>query len=217
MAKKKENKQSLPSTDGKKFKLNKWMKILIWALGIILGIFLIFTIGFKIWVSTWQTYSENNITVKYPNGWFVDYMNTDNETKEEDYLVLFDNAKQLFDFSGYKTDRPEYVRIIITRSMATKGRSLESYANNNFWTRNIDRTKYSVTRSYVFIGGMKTILDFVNYHDNKGDFDKKYYYWLSKDDYIYKISRYDEIPKNWVQSIYYQLISRSIVYSFKVI
>lgn len=36
MAKKKEDKQSLPSTDGKKFKLNKWMKVLIALLVLII-------------------------------------------------------------------------------------------------------------------------------------------------------------------------------------
>lgn len=51
----------------KKFKLNKWVKILLWIFGIILGIFLIFTIGFKIWMSTWQTYRNDEFTIKYPN------------------------------------------------------------------------------------------------------------------------------------------------------
>jgi hypothetical protein len=201
----------------RKVKLNKAIKILLWIFGIVLGIFLISVIGFKIWISTWQTYAEDNISVKYPNGWFVDYMNSDIVNKDEDYLVLFDNAKQSFDSSGYKTDRPEYVRIIITRSIAIKNKSLENYANNNFWTKSVDRTKYTITRSYIFINGMKTVLDFVNYHDIDGNFDKKYYYWLSKDDYVYTISRYDETSTNWFVSIFYQLVSRSIVHSFKVI
>lgn len=201
----------------KKFKLNKWMKMLLWVLGLILGIFLIVIIGFKIWMSTWQTYSENNISVRYPNGWFVDYMNGNNVNKDEDYLVLFDNAKQSFDSSGYRTDRPEYVRIIITRFILKNGTSLESYANNNFWTKSIDRTKYPVIRSYVFINGMKSVLDFVNYYNNKDNFDKKYYYWLNKDNYVYSISRYDETSTNWFVSIFYQLVSRQIVHSFKIL
>lgn len=51
----------------KKLKLNKWGKILLWVFGIVLGIFLIFTIGFKIWMSTWQTYSSEEFTIKYPS------------------------------------------------------------------------------------------------------------------------------------------------------
>ncbi len=200
----------------KKIKLNKWITILLWVLGIILGIFLILVVGFKIWISTWQTYNADNISVKYPDGWFVDSMNTDNLNKDQDYLVSFDNAKQSFDSSGYRTDRPEYVRIIITRFVLKSGTSLESYANNNFWTKNIDCTKYPVTRSYVFINGMKSVLDFVNYYDYKDNFDKKYYYWLGKDNYVYSISRFDETSTNWFTSIFYQLISREIVHSFKV-
>lgn len=73
MTKKKKDKQSLPSTDGKKFKLGKWMKIILWILSIVLGFLLIFNIGFKVWVSTWQTYrnDEFGFSFKYPKSWYL--------------------------------------------------------------------------------------------------------------------------------------------------
>lgn len=49
-----------------KLKLNKWVKVLIWIIGIILGLILVFLIGFKIWMSTWQTYRNDEFTIKYP-------------------------------------------------------------------------------------------------------------------------------------------------------
>jgi hypothetical protein len=57
----------------RKVKLNKAIKILLWIFGIVLGIFLISIIGFKIWMSTWQTYKsdEFGFSLKIPNGWDI--------------------------------------------------------------------------------------------------------------------------------------------------
>lgn len=75
----------------KKLKLNKWVKILLWVFGIILGIFLIFTIGFKIWISTWQTYrnDEFGFSFKYPKKWYMGGTEITKKQFDEKGTVLF--------------------------------------------------------------------------------------------------------------------------------
>ena len=56
-----------------KVKSQKWMKIVKWVLGVVLVLALILVIGFKIWVSTWQTYrnDEFGFSFKYPKEWYI--------------------------------------------------------------------------------------------------------------------------------------------------
>lgn len=57
----------------RKFKLNKWAIILSWIVAFMCVLFLIFTIVFKIWVSTWQTYrnDEFGFSFTYPKNWYM--------------------------------------------------------------------------------------------------------------------------------------------------
>lgn len=50
----------------------KWAKVLVWILGIVVGLTFVTVIGLKIWVSTWKTYSGNEYSFKYPNGWYLE-------------------------------------------------------------------------------------------------------------------------------------------------
>ena len=56
-----------------KVKSQKWMKIVKWVLGVVLVLALILVIGFKIWVSTWQSYrnDEFGFSFKYPKEWYI--------------------------------------------------------------------------------------------------------------------------------------------------
>ena len=62
MAKKKENKGKI-----------KWGKILVWIFGVSIGLALAFVVGAKIWVSTWQTYvnDELGFSFRYPKSWHI--------------------------------------------------------------------------------------------------------------------------------------------------
>lgn len=55
----------------KKFlkKLPKWAKIVLWIVGILVGLILIAIIALKIWVSTWPKYEGDGFSLRYPQGW----------------------------------------------------------------------------------------------------------------------------------------------------
>lgn len=55
----------------KSFSLPKWGKVVLWVLGILVGLILIIGIGLKIWASTWPEYKGNGFSFRYPQGWDI--------------------------------------------------------------------------------------------------------------------------------------------------
>ena len=54
-------------------KLPKCLRVLLWVLGILLGLVLITMIVLKIWVSTWNTYKNDDFgfSFSYPSSWYI--------------------------------------------------------------------------------------------------------------------------------------------------
>ncbi len=54
-------------------KLPKWMWWLLWLVGILASLFLILYASFQVWVSTWQTYrnDEFGFSFRYPKSWYI--------------------------------------------------------------------------------------------------------------------------------------------------
>ena len=93
MAKKKENKGKI-----------KWGKILVWMVGVIVGLILVCVIGFKIWVSTWQPYrnDEFGFSLKVPKGWDI----KDPRKDSSDSQFVFDYGS-ILKFGDSSTDFPK--------------------------------------------------------------------------------------------------------------
>ena len=59
--------------NGQKLGTPKWMKVIKWVFGAVIFLFLVTFVGFKIWVSTWQTYKndEFGFSFRYPKSWYI--------------------------------------------------------------------------------------------------------------------------------------------------
>lgn len=82
----------------------KWGKILIGVLGILVGLILIFILGFKIWTLTWKTYTndEFGFSFKYPSTWYIsgNIISTKIMQKAGNSLVFWVDSKEKLPTSG---------------------------------------------------------------------------------------------------------------------
>ena len=54
-------------------KLPKWGKVVLWVLGILAVLVVVVCVGWKIWLSTWKTYTNDDFgfNFRYPNTWHI--------------------------------------------------------------------------------------------------------------------------------------------------
>ncbi len=97
------------------------MKIALWVLGAVAVLALAFVIGFKIWVSTWQTYRNDkyHFTIRYPKGWV--YKNWENP----DVVVLSSSWNVSYQDPGL----PESPGFLIVYVRGTSVDSVEAEKN----------------------------------------------------------------------------------------
>jgi hypothetical protein len=108
----------------KKLKLNKWMKILLFIFGIVCGLFLIFTIGFKIWMSTWQTYKGDEFTIKYPSQmkyeeldkYFINEFDFNNIRRK----LLISDLIEIEKIKNYDLGRSGQIALIIDKNLGSE-------------------------------------------------------------------------------------------------
>lgn len=82
--------------NGQKLGTPKWMKVIKWVFGAVIFLVLVTFVGFKIWVSTWQTYKNDELgfSFRYPKSWYV--------TPDIISKVKFDKGQfPHADFSGF--------------------------------------------------------------------------------------------------------------------
>ena len=58
-------------------KMSKWTKIILWIVGVLVGLVVVVILGLKVWVSTWPEYKGKEFSFRYPPGWYTsDYLTT---------------------------------------------------------------------------------------------------------------------------------------------
>lgn len=164
---------------GKKLETPKWMKVIKWVFGGVIFLVLVTFVGFKIWVSTWQTYrnDEFGFSFKYPKKWYMGgteitkkqfdekgtvFFWVDKEKPEivqgttelrrsnGDVVVSFSkNSKNTLDFFN-NLSRSKFVKIL-------RFGNRDGYIDENIG--NIDSLGDNMNEKYVSI-------DFGNYHFN---------------------------------------------------
>lgn len=74
-----------------KVKNQNWVKIVKWVFGGIVVLVLVTFAGFKIWVSTWQTYrnDEFGFSFKYPKNWYIGGTDITKKQLAEKEVVFF--------------------------------------------------------------------------------------------------------------------------------
>lgn len=95
-------------------KLPKWAWWGLWLLGVLASLFMIFYAVFQIWVSTWQTYrnDEFGFSIKYPKSWIY------KAYKNPDVVVLSSSWNVSYQDPGLP-ESPGFLTVDIMDSEAT--------------------------------------------------------------------------------------------------
>lgn len=105
-------------------KLPKWLRFVLWIVGVLVGLMLIVMIALKIWLSTWKTYKNDDFgfSVRYPASWYIspNIISKDKFDKGQyphgdfmGFIFNIDSKKgPLYDSSGRYTPSPGDVEVL---------------------------------------------------------------------------------------------------------
>jgi len=159
----------------------------------------------------WSVYRGGGFLVKYPSSWFtLSLVDSETKDRQQEYLVSINNARQMIDPTGYKTDRPEYGRVVISRYSKEKlNMGITELADKNLAavTAQEDRVYSRLNTQFL---GQPTFVDTI-YSTQKDDFFKKqYFYWIDNDRYVYSISAAVFVDSPFWMRFYYDFIIRNM-------
>ncbi len=75
-------------------KMNKWLKLGLWIVGVLVGLIVVIILGLKIWVLTWPEYKGDGFSFRYPKGWYIEHYVYRNDVLD---TVQFSPQPQFYD------------------------------------------------------------------------------------------------------------------------
>ncbi len=200
----------------KKFKLGKWMKILLWVLSIILGIFLIFTIGFKIWMSTWQTYKSDEFTIKYPSQmkseeldkYFISEIDFDNIRRK----LLISDLIEYDKLKNYNLERNGEISLIIYKNLGSEQYKYNVSILGKSLFDDLNKLKIYTKMKSLVVSGKTTVLLKENWDRRKA----LVLQYLIQDNENYYLVDIDINSNNKFQSFINSFIAQKIVSTLKL-
>ena len=200
----------------KKFKLGKWMKIFLWVLSIILGIFLIFTIGFKIWMSTWQTYKSDEFTIKYPSQmkseeldkYFISEIDFDNIRRK----LLISDLIEYDKLKNYNLERNGEISLIIYKNLGSEQYKYNVSILGKSLFDDLNKLKIYTKMKSLVVSGKTTVLLKENWDRRKA----LVLQYLIQDNENYYLVDIDINSNNKFQSFINSFIAQKIVSTLKL-
>ena len=122
----------------------------------------------------WSTYKGDGFSINHPSSWFIQTfpVNDAELAKKEEYLFIIDNTKQSISGEGYKTEGPEYVRIIASRLLKEGTEYQVSDLANQETSRLTSSLNRESKRLKTKVAGMPTVEVIITSSSNEDPFKK---------------------------------------------
>ncbi|MDP3918074.1 MAG: hypothetical protein Q8Q30_02790 [Candidatus Woesebacteria bacterium] len=200
----------------KKSKLNKWMKILLWILGIVLGIFSISVIGFKIWMFTWLTYRSDEFTIKYPSQmkseeldkYFISEIDFDNIRRK----LLISDLIEYDKLKNYNLGRSGEMSLTIYKYLGSEQEKYDISTLGKSLFDDLNKLKINTKMKSLVVSGRTTVLLKENWDGRKA----LLFEYLIQDNNNYYLIDIDINNSDKFQNFINSFIARKIVSTLKL-